>query len=102
MGVPRATTPTFEFMFTDEQLDLTEASHVYLTFEQGNKTLTKQDDALVIEPKKITVSLTQEESLGFKGLVNVQANWTNNIGQRVASNIINVQFTAQLLRKVVE
>lgn len=33
MSIARATTPTFTLTFTEEELDLTQAANVYVTFE---------------------------------------------------------------------
>ena len=41
MGVPRYTTPTFTLTFTEESLDLTQASGIYVTFKQATLLITK-------------------------------------------------------------
>lgn len=101
MNIPRGTTPTFTFTFTEEDLDLTEASHVYVTFSQGLRVLTKTGESLEVEEKSISVYLSQRETLMFNGLVEAQANWTAS-GSRVASNVVTIDFSKQLLNKVVE
>lgn len=65
----RGTTPTLSFTINSE-LDMDTIVDVWVTF-QGigtNKfSLTKKIDDLVIEDKTISISLTQEETLSFKG-----------------------------------
>lgn len=102
MNIPRGTTPTFTFTFTEQDLDLTEASHVYVTFSQGMRTLTKTGQYLDIEAKSVSVYLSQKETLMFNGNVDAQINWTDINGGRVASNILTIDFSRQLLNKVVE
>ena len=99
--IPRGTTPTFTFTFTEEELDLTSAAHVYVTFSQGSRVLTKTGDALDIEQKSISVYLSQRETLMFNGKVEAQVNWTI-AGDRIASNIVTIDMTKQLLNKVVD
>lgn len=101
MAVARGTTPTFELTFTDPELDLTQAEHVYVTFRSMGLTLTKKDDDLVIAEKSIQVFLTQEETLQLYN-VEIQANWTTAGGVRSASDVITYQMSDQLLEKVVE
>ena len=102
MSVPRGVTPTLEFTFDDENLDLTSANHVYVTF-RGGKSFTKSDEDLTIEAKKISVYLNQSETLSFMaGPVEIQANWTYPNGRRAASTIVSYVFDKQLLNQVVE
>ena len=101
MAVARGTTPTFELTFTDQELDLTQADHVYVTFRSNGLTITKADDDLVIEEKAIQVFLTQAESLQLRD-VKIQANWTTNNGERFASNAVKYMIDKQLLTVVIE
>lgn len=102
MSIPRGVTPTFTLAFSSEDLDLTQADHVYVTF--SNKiTLTKSDSDLDIEAKQISVYLSQEETLSFsEGATAIQVNWTYGDGSRAASEIVRYNFNAQLLNRVVE
>ena len=103
MSVARATTPTFTFTFTEQTLDLTTAEHVYVTFAQGSRAITKTGEDLTVQAKSIQVSLTQKETLQFNdGIVEVQANWTDASGNRASSEIAIVELSRQLLKKVVE
>ena len=100
MAIPRGVTPTFTLTFADENLDLTQAAHVYVTFKSG-KTITKSDSELTIAAKQIDVYLTQAETLSFRGVVSIQVNWTYADGSRAASDIVPYNFSEQLLDKVV-
>ena len=100
MAVARGTTPTFELTFTDDNLDLTQADHVYVTFRSAGNVMTKQDEDLIIAAKSIQIFLTQEETLGLYN-VDIQANWTNGI-VRSSSDIVHYTMGDQLLNKVVE
>ena len=110
MSIPVGVTPTFTLTFTDNTLDLTQASHVYVTFKCGTVEITKKDSALTVAEKTIEVSLTQAESLKFMPTsvlpnppkVAIQANWTYAGGGRAASNVVFYQFSLQLLDEVVD
>lgn len=101
MGIARATTPTFTLTFTEEALDLTQATNVYVTFEQDEVNFTKTD--LDVAEKQVDVYLSQEDTLRFKvGAVNIQVNWTMANGRRACSDVKQVEITKQLLRQVIE
>ncbi len=103
MSTARATTPTFRHTFTEESLDLTAANHVYVTYRQGAKALTKTGDDIEVEPKAVTVYLTQKETLMFKeGVLECQVNWTGANGRRAASKVKGIELEKNLLDKVVE
>lgn len=107
MSVPRFTTPTFVLNFSAVQnLDLTEATNVYVTFNSGrNNVLTKTSEDLTINEKSISVYLTQVETGIMSGDVEIQANWTMVTGNRVdrvASEVVTVKMSKQLLQKVIE
>lgn len=103
MGIARATTPTFTLSFTEEELDLTQASNVYVTFEQGRNSITKSGTDLTIGAKQIEVFLGQSETLNFReGALKIQANWTLTGGRRACSNVVTYSLTEQLLEEVVE
>ena len=102
MSVPRGTTPTLVLTFTDPNLDLTTASNVYVTLKNGTVKITKTGDALEVEPKKISVFLSQTETLGFpEGAAEVQANWIGG-GKRAATEIAPFYFSRQLLDEVLQ
>lgn len=103
MGTARGTTPTFRHTFTEELLDLTTANNVYVTYKQGSKALTKTGEDIEVEPKAVTVYLTQKETLMFKeGTLESQVNWTGSNGNRAASKVKGIELEKQLLDKVVE
>lgn len=103
MSIARGTTPTFHLTFSENQLDLTTANNVYVTFEQNTRKLTKSGEALVVHEKQIDVYLDQKDTLGFRvGGVEVQANWTMANGRRASSEICVVEFSKQLLERVIE
>ena len=103
MGVPQYTTPSFTLTFTDQELDLTQASGVYVTFKSGGNTLTKTGESLTVAAKQIDVHLTQQETAQFKvGDVEIQANWVMPSGDRAASDIVTCKIDRQLLTAVIE
>lgn len=103
MSTARATTPTFKHTFTEPELDLTTANNVYVTYRQGSKVLTKTGEDIEVEPKAVTVYLSQKETLMFKaGTFQAQINWTGANGRRAASKIKGIELEDNLLDKVVE
>ena len=103
MSVPQYTTPTFMLTFTEENLDLTAANNVYVTFKSRNYTLTKTTESLTIEAKSIGVHLTQQDTSKFvPGYVEIQANWTTLTGDRAASEVVEYPIDEQLLLDVVQ
>lgn len=102
MGVPAWTTPTFSLRFSEQALDLTQAANVYVTFTMGWQKLTKHGSSLVVSEKQIDVHLSQEECGLFDcGQVSIQANWTDNAGDRCASDVAYIDITPQLLKEVI-
>lgn len=103
MGVPRGTTPTFTLVLDDDELDLTAARNVYVSFSSRDNELEKTGDDIVVRAKEVDVYLSQEETLAFSELqVGIQVNWTYLNGNRCASNIAVYTFSKQLLDRVVE
>ena len=101
MGVPRFTTPVFTLTFSEEHLDLTEATDVFVTFEQAGKEMTFTGEDLTVEKKSIAVFMTQEQTANFcVGDVDIQANWMI-AGNRAASEKVTYQFTDNLLKRVI-
>ena len=99
MSIPRGTTPIFELTFKEEELDLTQAKNVYVTFRCKGCRLTKSYDDLTIYPKRIDVHLTQEETLRFINEIEIQANWTFD-GDRCASKVVKYPIDKQLEKGV--
>lgn len=103
MSIPQFTTPTFQLTFNDENLDLTEARNVYVTFRSGTNLITKTGADLTVEAKSISVNLNQSDTGQFgHGSIDIQANWTTDGGGRAASEVVSCQISEQLLRRVVE
>ena len=102
MAVTQYTTPTFTLTFTEEELDLTQANNVYVTFESPGACLTKSGDDLTVEEKQITVRLSQEETGRLGSTTQLQVNWTLPNGVRAASTIETVEIDRNLLRRVIE
>lgn len=84
----RGTTPTLEFMLPFETQTLAEA---YITIAQQNSTVIEKNLAeCTSEGSKITVTLSQEETLklnsGMKAEIQIRCRTTE--GEVLASNII--------------
>lgn len=99
MSIPRGTTPIFELIFKEEELDLTKAKHVYVTFRCKGYKLTKTGDDLIVHPKRIYVHLGQSETLNFIHEIEIQANWTFD-GDRCASKVVKYPIDKQLEKGV--
>lgn len=99
----RGTTPTVVLLFNDPNVDLTLAKNVYVTFTSNLKSVTKSGADLVVEPNKVSVYLSQKDTLGFQlDSVDVQVNWTYGEGQRSGSTIETIAIKRNLLMKEVE
>lgn len=105
----RGTTPTFTFTIKQD-VDLTSAKNIYVTFSQGgSKLFTKTGEDLSVDGKTVSVWLTQEESLALtdRDKAKVQINWTY-VSQgspdirRAATKVKEIQIDEQLLKKVIE
>lgn len=99
MSIPKGTTPTF--ILTLEDVDLTTATNVYVTFK-GAETITKSTSALDIDEHTVGVYLSQADTLKLgKGNVSIQLNWTFEDSSRGASEIVSYPLGPNLLDKVV-
>jgi len=68
----RGTTPTFIIQIEDD-VDLTDARNVYVTFEQGLLKITKSGQDIEVSAKEVDVFMSQSETLQFNtGTMNVQ------------------------------
>lgn len=107
----RGTTPTHIF---ETDLDLRDASEIFLTYKQEgtsqkccnnptNTVLTKEKADMEIEEDKVTVKLTQEETLMFstKGKISIQFRVKFPDGAAVASNIVNANADTILREGVI-
>ena len=97
----KGTTPTLLFTTEAEVLDLTRATDVYVTLSDMNKKelMTKTD--LYIEPKRVGVYLTQEETLSLPQRIQAQINWTYLNDKRMCSQIMILNVSDNLLNKVI-
>lgn len=104
MAIPQYTTPTFTLTFDDENLDLTEAENVYVTFRSGGARITKSGEDLTVNEKTIDVFLTQSDTGKFSDSegVDIQANWTMAGEGRAASEVAHYEISEQLLNEVIE
>ena len=98
----RGTTPTLELTIEDEDLDLTQMDHVYVTLKNGLNVLTKKDTDLTISAQAVALYLNQAETLAMASdATEVQVNWTYSDGSRAATTIARVPISKQLLMEVV-
>lgn len=97
----RGTTPTHIF---ETDIDLTDAEVVYLTYKQdGNTVLHKEKEELNIESDKVTVELSQTDTLMFStiGRVQIQIRARYPDGSAIASEIIDTTANAILREGVI-
>lgn len=84
----RGTTPTNIF---NVDVDLTTATAIYITYAQNGKTIFEKTIAdITVEADKLTVTLTQAETLKFDDrdvAIQIRAKFAD--GAAIASNIIN-------------
>lgn len=101
------TTPTLTLKLKRSyNIDLNQATQVYVTLKQGSTILTKSvPDIVLVDGKTVQFTLTQAESLNLvlDKNVEVQLNWTYNIGgvlKRAATKVIELNLEKQLLKQV--
>ena len=99
MAIPRGVTAVLTLYIGGKDLDLTQAVDVFVSLkpEKKQSRILKSGDMLTVGEKTIELELTQEESLYFVGKIEVQANWIDRNGGRVATNIGYVEMGRQLL-----
>ena len=98
----QATTPTFVLTLPND-MDLSEAAHVYFTLKQKNAEIVKEDTDLIIDGNEVSVYLTQAETVKLSvGTALLQLNWTYTNGARACSTIASVEVDENLLKAVVE
>lgn len=89
----RGTTPTLTLRIKNgRDLDLTQASGVYVTIRQNGRVITKTGEDISVAAQSVSCWLTQEESLSLRehSDAEVQINWTyedlvNNVTKRAAT-----------------
>ena len=102
----KGTTPTYIFTLP-EDIDLSSAESVYVTFAKSNYEviLTKQDDELEVDANTVSVYLTQDETLEFpRSEVLIQINWTfkeDGETKRACSEIVHDRTHRNLINEVI-
>lgn len=101
-------THALDIELDDHEIDLHEATNVYVTIAQGSntsQTYTAERVEIGETGYELTVYLTQEESLAFhRGNAEVQVNWLVSDGgssySRAATDVVSIMWGKQLLREV--
>ena len=99
----KGTTPTLLFK-TEAELDLTRATDVYITLSDMSKRelMTKSGKDLYIDPQRVGVYLTQEETLSLPtARIQAQINWTYPNEKRMCSQIMILNVSDNLLNEVI-
>lgn len=95
------TTPTLELVI--DGVDLTEATAL-VTITQGTVELTVTDPPATYDGKAtvLAVTLTQQQSAMFsRGSAEVQVNWLDDGGGRMATDVRSINVGTQLLDEVI-
>ena len=102
--VVRATTPTFIFT-TEDDVDLTLASEIHVTFDSFGVILDKTGDDLDVEAQQISVYLSQADTLSWQvGDCEVMINVKYEDGSRSSSDPddpIKFKVTKNLLARII-
>ena len=100
------TTPTLTLKLKRSyNIDLNQATQVYVTLKQGSTILTKSvPDIVLVDGRTVQFTLTQAESLNLvlDKNVEVQLNWIYNVGnsiRRAATKVVTINLEKQLLRQ---
>lgn len=103
MAISKGTTPTVICTFNSQELDLTQANNVYVTFASNMKVFTKTGDDLIVEPNRVSVYLSQADTLGLQiEDAKIQVDWTYDNGRRGNSSIEKLIVKDNLLKREVE
>ena len=100
----RGTTPTYEF---ETDISLVDALEIFVTFKQGNIRVEKTKEDCQVEADKITLELTQTETLnfragGYKAQCQIRAKFAGAPEDvAVASNIMDVNILPILKEGVI-
>lgn len=82
----RGTTPKINIYV--KGLLISDIESWYVTLAQGDYVLTFENDRIEIDDDKITIPISEEETLAFRdGVVAVQIRAVTKSGQRIASEI---------------
>lgn len=101
----RGTTPTYIFSPKDENLDMTQAIKVCVTFSNlnGQEIFTKTGTDLSVSAHSVSVYLTQEETLSLPKRVCAQLNWLYEEGsltKRACSQVLGINTEKNLIDEV--
>lgn len=103
MAISKGTTPTVICTFSQPDLDLTQASHVYVTIAGNMKVFTKTGDDLIVEPNRVSVYLSQADTLALQiENAKIQVDWTYENGRRCNSSIESLAVKDNLLKREVQ
>lgn len=100
----RGTTPTITIKLKSD-IDLTELKSVYVTFQQGQKLLTKAkgESGVEVGANSVSIFLTQEETLFFStGTADIQLRGLTEDDEAFATTICKVNVNRVLLSEVIE
>ena len=88
----RGTTPTHTFTIPNE-ISVPTLEVIYITYSQFGRTVLEKDiDDLLINNQKLSITLTQEETLSFKdGTANVQIRCRSSEDIAYASDIKTIK-----------
>ena len=99
--LPKGLTTTFTIKFSDEEIQLTHAEAIFVTFE-NTKTgikIQKTGSDLEVSYNTIRTTLSQRETLRLGvGKLEIMVNWVLD-GVRDASNIMTYELTKNLIEK---
>lgn len=97
----RGTTPTY--IITVKDFDTLQNNSVRVTFKQNDTCLTLKGENITTEGNKVSVFLTQEQTLRFRhGIAKLQVRGVDINGTAWASNIVNVPVNSVLCGEVLD
>lgn len=92
----KGTTPTFNFNVCLD-MSLVDKANTHIIFTSGPAVVDKSGDDITIEGENMSCSLTQQDTLSFKGnQANIQILVSMTSGQKPASSIMTIPVSATL------
>lgn len=96
----RGTTPTVKIRIRGMPVE--ELRNIYITFQQGTKEITKENQDITLEEEYLLVTLSQQETLDLaRGSILVQVRAITSTGLAVASPIKSLKMEDILLDRVI-
>lgn len=93
----KGSTPTLNFNVCLKTGNI-DIENTHIVFASGPTVIDKKGQDIEVKEGVLTCSLTQEETLSFKGIqVNIQVLATTQNGYKLASIIMNVPVSSTLL-----